>query len=69
MQKPLHTHYTQGAVTYYQPGVIHSTTDGVVGPPFPVVVGVARLVGVHTHSEEQLEGTPRAIWVEFKYDY
>jgi hypothetical protein len=71
MHKPLHDHYTQQAVTYYQPGVIRGIHLGVPDRPLPALVGVARIVGklATPHEEEQLEGTPHAIWVQFKYDY
>jgi hypothetical protein len=71
LRKPLHKHYSETAITYYQPGKVRQFIGGVPGPPNEYLVGAARIgkLNVGPHEEEQVEGTPRAIWVQYKYDF
>jgi len=65
-----HLHYHRTAAVFLEGGSIHSISDaGVASPAFTRKVG--EVINTTTfspapHEEEGVEGTPRAIWVEFK---
>ena len=65
----LHLHYNQAAAVFLEGGRIHSFSDqGVPSPPFSRKYGEVIVTSPikAPHAEEQVEGSPRAIWIEFK---
>jgi hypothetical protein len=63
-----HLHYIETAAVFVNGGTIRTIENGVPNPPSArkagdVVVSPPLKV---PHEEEQVEGRPRAIWVEFK---
>jgi len=64
-----HMHYRRSAFVFIEGGRIRSITDqGVPEPPFARKRGDVVSVNPRKdpHGEEEVEGTPRAIWVGFK---
>lgn len=65
-----HLHYHAAAAVFLEGGQIHSISDeGVVDAPVSRKSGeVVNITSPRKapHEEEEAEGTPRAIWVEFK---
>lgn len=65
----LHLHYNEAAAVFLEGGSIHSFSDqGVASPPFSRKFGEVIVTSPikDPHGEEQVEGSPRAIWIEFK---
>ena len=63
-----HLHYIETAAVFLNGGMIRTIENGVPNPPSARNAGdvvVSPPIKV-PHEEEQVEGTPRAIWVEFK---
>jgi hypothetical protein len=63
-----HLHYIETAAVFLNGGMIQTIENGVLNPPSArkagdVVVSPPLKV---PHEEQEVEGTPRAIWVEFK---
>jgi hypothetical protein len=65
-----HLHYHRVAAVFLEGGKLHSISDqGVPSPPFsrkPGEVINNPSFSPAPHEEELVEGSPRAIWVEFK---
>jgi hypothetical protein len=65
----LHAHYTHTAAVFIQGGTIHSFSPqgegqrDVTHKAGDVIMGSLRNI---PHQEQQIEGSPRAIWIEFK---
>jgi hypothetical protein len=63
-----HLHYIETAGVFLNGGVIRSIANGVPNRPLKRSAGevfVTSRIDI-PHEEEQVEGLPRAIWVEFK---
>ena len=63
-----HLHYIETAAVFLNDGMIRTIENGVPNPPSTRKTGdvvISPPIKV-PHEEEQVEGTPRAIWVEFK---
>jgi hypothetical protein len=63
-----HLHYIETAAVFLNGGMIRTIENGVPNPPSARKTGDVILSPPLKvpHEEEQVEGTPRAIWVEFK---
>ena len=68
----LHSHYVPAAAVFLEGGRLQTfEADGRPNPPFgrsrgDVLALAAPLAA--PHEEEQVEGRPRAIWIEFKQE-
>ena len=66
----LHMHYVPAAAVFLEGGRLQTfEADGRANPPFgrsrgDVLALAAPLAA--PHEEEQVEGRPRAVWIEFK---
>ncbi|MGH9356939.1 MAG: hypothetical protein ACRD10_12480 [Terriglobia bacterium] len=68
VRTPVHLHYAQAAAVFLGGGTIGTfSADGLPGHTFSRKPGEV-IISSHPrapHAEQQLEGLPRAIWVEF----
>jgi len=69
VRTPVHLHYAQAAAVFLGGGTIGTfSANGAPGPTFSRKQGEV-IISSHPkepHAEEEIEGLPRAIWVEFK---
>jgi quercetin dioxygenase-like cupin family protein len=67
---PRHLHYIQAAAVFLEGGMLRTISDqGVPAPPFSRKPGEVTIITSPLkapHEEEQVKGSPRAIWIEFK---